>query len=276
MKYIKYAPVLLVALSGFGCANLQPVRDYSKAASVTVVDATARTTIVRYSSKALSFSEQFGAVKGDVAEAKALASEIENIQKLCAKYLTALGTLAGADFATLDAEISGLASSIKAFPESGISASSVDAYSALAKALSNALLAAYQQRKIHELIDRGGPHFVELVATLVRVSESSEAAIIEHSRIIVGTTPADLVALEKKTNTLVARVAHDWAQQNREQLEKDLKARDASRTALREVQAGHQKLAAQMNQFDAVAIAAALRPHIEAIYKALVVIRDNK
>jgi hypothetical protein len=276
MNYIKCMALLLVVLTGFGCANLQPVRDYSKAASVTVNDATARSTIIKYSARASSFAKPFGVVGVDLAEAKALALDVENIQKLCAKYLTTMGTLAGADFATLDTEISGLATSIKAFPKWGISGNSVDAYSALATALSNALLAAYQQRKVHELIDRGGPHFVELVATLVRVSESSEDAIVERSGVIVGPNPDDWVALEKKTNTLVARVAHDWALQNKEQLEKDLKAREASRTALREVQTGHQKLAAQMNQFDAVATATALRPHIEAIYKALVVIRENK
>ena len=276
MNYIKYMALPLVVLTGFGCANLQPIRDYSKAASVTVNDTTARSTIIKYSARASSFAKPFGTVDVDVAEAKALALDIENIEKLCAKYLTTMGTLAGADFATLDAEISGLASSIKAFPDSGIKAESVDAYAALLKALSNAVLAAYQQRKVRELIDAGGSHFVELVATLVRVSESSEAAISLQSRVIVGSVPDLLVAEAKKNNTLVARVAHDWVQQNQEQLAKDLKAREAARTALREVQAGHQKLTAQMNQFDAVATATVLRPHIEAIYKALVVIRENK
>jgi hypothetical protein len=275
MKSAKAFVALFLAVALFGCANLEPVRKYSSAAMATVTDSTTRQTIVRYSTRANTFSRTFGSQSLDVANAKALSEDIEKIQALCSQYLETLGTLAGADFATLTPEISSLAASIKAFPESGITARSVDAYASLATALSNALLSFYQQKKVTELVERGGPHFNELLSTLIRVSETSDEAISEYSRIMIGATADDLVKETRRGNTLVARVAHDWVTQNREQLKRDIAARQALRRALAESRLAHEKLAAQLRMFDAVATYSVLRPHLESIYKALKQVKEN-
>jgi hypothetical protein len=276
MKLANALAAFFFAVAFSGCANLEPVRKYSSAAMATVTDSTTRQTIVRYSARSATFSEAFGIQPLDVENAKALSDDIEKIQALCSQYLETLGTLAGAEFATLTPELTSLAGSIKAFPESGITAKSVDAYASLASTLSNALLSFYQQKKIAELVEKGGPHFNELVSTLIRVSEISDNAITEYSRIMVGANADDLVKEARRGNTLIARVAHDWVAQNREQLKRDIAARQASRKALTESRAAHEKLAIQMRTFDAVTTYSVLRPHLESIYKALKQVKDNR
>ncbi|WP_295999052.1 hypothetical protein [Rugamonas sp.] len=147
-----------------------------------------------------------------------------NIEKSVKLYLDVLAALAGEGQYDLTDEVKGLGSAIKAWPDTGIEDSHVNAYTQMASLLARTLGAPRQQRAVQTMVRDGRQPLQQLLAAMAALLRYYDKSNANERNLVLGVFEVEIPFADTAPNRLLTTLAK--AQQQSKAAEYRLAERD--------------------------------------------------
>jgi len=127
-----------------------------------------------------------------------------SIAKSVALYLDTLAVLAGERQYDLSEQVHGLSSGIKAWPDSGLDASHVNAYTELTSLLARNLAAPRQERAVQAMVRDGQAPLQQLLAAMTALLRYYDKTNADEKAIVLGMLQVEIAFADTPPNRLLA------------------------------------------------------------------------
>ena len=141
------------------------------------------------------------------AQRRAAYEDFLNIQKSVALYMQTLGMLAGDAEYDFRAQISALGSGIKAWPESGIEARHVSAFTDLGRLIARMATLSSQERAVQGVLREGEAPLQSLVDAMIRLTRYYDKTNANERKIVLGLFEVEIPFAAGPRDKLLASLA---------------------------------------------------------------------
>jgi hypothetical protein len=141
------------------------------------------------------------------ARRQAACDDFITIHKSVQAYMGALGQLAGDNQYDLEDQIKGLASGIKAWPDSGLDDRHVNAYAGMTRLLSRALTSRYQDRSVQSLLHEGALPMMDLLDAMRALLRYYDKTSDNEAKIVLGMLDVEIPFIDTPQQRLLAALA---------------------------------------------------------------------
>lgn len=185
------------------------------------------------------------------ARRQAARDSLLAVHRVAFRYMATLAQLAGADSFNLDTPIDKLAANLKAFPDLGLDAATVDATASLAKSLSNMVLSAAQESAVRKLVTEDGPKAQRLFEGMQNIASLFDKSLNNEKKMVLATL-VDGAAIEEQTkgSPLLVALALDKAREKKAEYAADEADYQAALQGLQAIARGHRDLMDNIDHLD--------------------------
>lgn len=242
MKRLIFASLLVLSLAA--CANLKEVREFAaesaKLSAYTELTTRFRDTYQR--EQAYLGGEADRLAQENHNGRKAAYQDLLKVHESVTLYMKTLATLAGDDTFDLTKGIESLATGIKAYPDLGIEAKHVDAFSNMAKVIARWITSAYQDRAVREMVKEGDAHLqtmLEGMATLVRYYSRTHE---NEKKTVLGFFEIEIPFADSPKDKLLGTLARAHVQSKASEYQAAEGKYAAAEQGIKSIAEGHKKL----------------------------------
>lgn len=212
MKLINAGIALALALLLGGCASRAPLRDMREfAAESAKLGAFAELT-TRYRDT-YKREQPYLTPAADLAEReqdarrRAAYDDFINIQKSVVLYMQALGKLAGDDQYDVSDQLKKVGAGVKAWPDSGLTASHVTAYTTLGRLIAQMVTASYQERSARALVLDGAAPVDSLLEAMVALLRYYDKTNDNEKKTVLGMLEIGIPFADAPADRLLSTLA---------------------------------------------------------------------
>ncbi len=244
MEVKRLISTCLLLLSLGACVNLEAVRDFAgesaKLSGYTELTIRFRDTYKR-EQPYLSAEADLMARENDKRRQTAY-QDLLKVHEGVSLYMRTLATLAGDDTFDVAQEFSAVSSGIKAYPDLGIDAKHVDAFSNMSKVLAKWATSAAQERAVREMVKEGGPHLQVMLEGMVRLVRYYRKTFENEEREIFGLFETELPFANGPKDRLLVVIARAHVQAKAAEYQAMKAMYAAAEQGIKSIADGHKRL----------------------------------
>ncbi|MES2740289.1 MAG: hypothetical protein V4754_04985 [Pseudomonadota bacterium] len=196
---------------------------------------------------------------------RAAYSDFIQIQRGVVLYMQTLGQLAGEDAYDLSDRLRTLGGGIKAWPESGLDAQHVSAFTGLARLLARMATRTYQQEAVADMVSEGDAAVQSLLEAMQVLLRTYDKSNDNERKIVLGLFEVELPFVDTPRERLLATLAKAHYQSKNTEYGLIARRYSLAEKNLSAIAEGHRTLARQIGQLNGGQATAALAQSAAAV-----------